>query len=229
MNPAGSCRAAVEEMRLTVGRSSAQPVPALGEQRLVGGRAAAARCGQKSGELTSFQTTTSRIFGIRFKRVLEEAAVVPTLDIVERGLVWLSVHGQDDALPTGDHRRGAMEVDAGFHGRPVLALPPRDRQPNGVDSQVAVRREQAVGPRPPLGRVVVETDQQLPREGRTAGRKHAQRVRTRTPTTPPLTTAALPKDAGLSHLAPAARQAGTVQLSRRTSSAASGRRNGVAT
>ena len=90
---------------------------------------------------------------------------MPSLDILERRLLWLSVHGQDDALPTGDHRRGAMEVDAGFHGRPVLALPPRDREPYGVDSQVAIRREQAVGSRPPLGRVVVEPHEQLPRDG----------------------------------------------------------------
>ena len=90
---------------------------------------------------------------------------MPALDIVEWRLVWLSVHGQHDALPTGDHLGGAVQVDAGFHRRPVLPTLPGDRQADGVDAEVAVCREQAVGPRPPLRGVVVEPDEQLPRDG----------------------------------------------------------------
>ncbi len=124
---------------------------------------------------------------------------MPSLDIVERRLVWLSVHGQHDALPTGDHRRGAMEVDAGLHGRPVLPTLPGDGQADGVDAEVAVGREQAVGPRPPLGGVVVEAHEQLPGDGlgRPSGGMRDEHARARKYTAP--TTAALPKDAGLSH------------------------------
>ena len=105
---------------------------------------------------------------------------MPALDVVERRLVRLPVHGQHDALPARDHLGGAVQVDAGLLGRPVLPLLPRDRQADGVDSQVAVRREQAVRPRPPLGGVVVEPHQQLPRSaGRPAGSMRDEYARAR--------------------------------------------------
>ena len=152
---------------------------------------------------------------------------MPALDVVERRLLRLAVHGQHDALAAGDHRGGAVQVDAGLHGRPVLAALPGDRQADGVDAEMAVRREQPVRPRPPLGGVVVEADEQLPRK-RADGWPAACATSTHAHAINAPQTAALPKNAGLSHLARAASQAGTVQLSSRTSSAASGRRNGVA-
>jgi hypothetical protein len=70
MKPAGSWRAAVEEMRLTYGRSlrNRSQHSAKSASYAVGPPAV----GQNWGELTSFQTTTSRIFGIRFSACLRK-------------------------------------------------------------------------------------------------------------------------------------------------------------
>ena len=93
---------------------------------------------------------------------MEELRVVPALDVVEWRLPRVAVHREHHALATGDHRCCAVQVDAGVHRRPVLAAAPGDRQADSVDTEVAVRGQQPVGPRPPLGGVVVESDDELP-------------------------------------------------------------------
>ena len=90
---------------------------------------------------------------------------MPALDVVEGGLRGAAVHGEHHALAAGDHRRCAMKVDAHLPGRPVLAALPGDRQPYGVDAEVAVRGQEPVGPCLPLRRVVVEADDQLSLDG----------------------------------------------------------------
>ena len=112
--------------------------------------------------------------------MLEEGAVVPALDVVERRLLRLPVDGQHDALSARDHLGGAVQVDAGLLGGPVLPQLPGDRQADDVDAEMAVRREQPVRSCPPLGGVVVETDQQLSRSaGRLAGSMRNQYARAR--------------------------------------------------
>ena len=113
MKPAGSWRAAVEEMRLTYGRSRSQLVPALGEQRLVGRGAARRRPELGRVRLVPDDDVTDlRDPG---EDVMEELRVVPALDVVEWRLPRVAVHREHHALATGDHRCCAVEVDAGGH------------------------------------------------------------------------------------------------------------------
>ena len=137
-----------------------QPVPGLREQRLVRGGATGGR--PEVGGVGLVPDDDVADLRDPLEHVVEELRVVPALDVVERRLPRVAVHGEHDALAAGDHRRRAMEIDADLPGRPVLAAPPRDRQPDGVDAEVAVRGQQPVGTRPPLRRVVVEADDELP-------------------------------------------------------------------
>ena len=106
---------------------------------------------------------------------------MPALDVVERRLVRLPVDGEHDALPAGDHRGGAVQVDAGLHRSAGSA-----RVCQGIVRRTASMPrwryvdEQPVRPRPPLGGVVVETDEQLSRSaGRLAGSMRNQYARAR--------------------------------------------------
>ena len=159
--------------------------------------------------------------------VVKELRVVAALDVVEGGLLGAAVHGEHHALAAGDHRRRAMEVDAHLPGRPVLAASPRDRQPDGVDAEVAVRGQEPVGPRPPLGRVVVEADDQLSLGG-LCGRSRSVRGDYRRARDHRPNDRRPPQGRGTLSPRASASQATTVQLSNKTSSAASGRLNGVA-
>jgi hypothetical protein len=136
-----------------------QAAPAGREQLLVGARAAVTGPERGRVRLVPDHDVTE---GDPQHDVAQERAVLPTALRVERRVRLSPEDADHDSLPALHQHRRAVEVDPDVR-RPGLPPSPGDRQANGPEAEVAVLRDEAVGPRKPLRVVVVDADHERPR------------------------------------------------------------------
>jgi hypothetical protein len=136
-----------------------QAPPARGEELLIRGCAGVRGPERRRVRLVPDHDVTE---GDPQHDVAEERAVLPTALRIERRVRRSPEDADHDSLPALHQHRRAVEVDPDVR-RPGLPPSPGDRQANGPEAEVAVLRDEAVGPRKPLRVVVVDADHERPR------------------------------------------------------------------